>query len=168
MEISSIIIGVALFGGSVAYVSLPFRQKRMKNANSSNANLQQNGQREAVLSALRDLDFDFKTGKVSEEDYQPLRTQLLVEAAQYMEAEKKEDEQLEAMIRARRNVQQQGLKCQHCESPVEAGQRFCSKCGSAVNNEFCPSCGKKIQASDLFCSSCGNKIEVPMEVVAQP
>lgn len=167
MEISSIIIGLLLFGGSVAYVSLPFRQKVLNNMNSANANTQQKGQREAILAALRDLDFDFKTGKVGEEDYQPLRTQLLAEAALYIEAEKKEDEQLEAMIRARRNVQQQGLKCQHCESPVEAGQHFCSKCGSAVNNELCPSCGKKIQAGDLFCSSCGNKIQMPMEVVAQ-
>lgn len=167
MEISSIIIGLLLFGGSVAYVNLPFRQKRLKNTNPSNANTQQKGQREAVLAALRELDFDFKTGKVSEEDYQPLRTQLMAEAAQYIEAEEKEAEQLEALIQSRRKSHKQNLKCEHCEAPVEAGQRFCSKCGSALNHELCPSCGKKIKAGDLFCSSCGNEIQIPMKVVAQ-
>ena len=168
MEISSIFVGFALFVASLAYVSLPFRQKRLKTTSGASAHTPQKGQRDAVLSALRELDFDFKTGKVSEEDYQPLRTQLMAEAAQYIEMEKKGDDQLEEMIQARRAVKQQGSKCPHCEAPVQAGQRFCSKCGSAVNTELCPSCGKKIQAGDLFCSSCGNKIQMPVEVVAQP
>lgn len=167
MEIPSIFIGLVLFGAALVYVSLPFQQKRLKSAGSSNATLQPKRRREAILSALRDLDFDFKTGKVSEEDYTPLRTRLMAEAAQCIEAEEKEDEQLEVLIRTRRTVQQQDTKCEHCDTPIEAGQRFCSKCGSAVNNESCPSCGKKIQAGDLFCSSCGNKIQTPMEVVAQ-
>lgn len=167
MEISSIIIGLALLGASVAYVSLPFRQKRVKNTNAAKAHIESEGQKESVLAAVRDLDFDFKTGKVSEEDYQSLRAQLMAEAAQYIEMEKKGDDQLEEMIQVRRAVKQQGSKCPHCEAPVQAGQRFCSKCGSEVNTELCPSCGRKIQAGDLFCSSCGNKLQMPIEVVAQ-
>ncbi len=167
MEISSIIIGLILLGGSVAYVSLPFRKRQRVGINPFKASVQPEGQREIVLAALRDLDFDFKTGKVSEEDYQPLRAQLMAEAAQYIEMEKKEDEQLEALIQARRKAQKQNVKCDHCGAPMEADQRFCSKCGSAVNNELCPTCGKKIQAGDLFCPSCGNKIQLPMEVIAQ-
>jgi len=167
MEISALFIGLALFATGVAYVSLPFRQKPRGDTNSSKVPMQQGAQREAVLAALRDLDFDFKTGKVSEEDYKPLRAQLMAEAAQYIEAEKKEDEQLEALIRTRRKTHKENTKCEHCGAPMEADQRLCSKCGSAVNHELCPSCGKKIQAGDLFCSSCGNKIQVPLEVVVQ-
>ena len=141
MEISSIIIGLILLGGSVAYISLPFRQRRRKDTNSSKAPIQQEGQREVVLVALRDLDFDFKTGKVSQEDYKPLRAQLMVEAAQYMEIEKKGDDQLEQMIRALRAGKQEGARCQHCEAPIRAG--------------------------DLFCSSCGKRIEIHMGAVAQ-
>ena len=167
MEISSIFVGFALFVASLAYVSLPFRQKRLKTTSISSVRTTQNGQREAVLSALRELDFDFKTGKISEEDYTPLRTQLMAEAAQYIEAEEKESEQLEALIRTRRAAaQQQGLRCEHCNAPIQAGQRFCSKCGSALNHEQCPSCGRKIQTGDLFCSSCGHKIQIQMEAAA--
>ena len=167
MEITSIIVGVGLFAVSIVYVILPFRQKRLKTTSTLDARASQKGQRDAVLSALRELDFDFRTGKISEEDYTPLRTQLMVEAAQYIETEEKESEQLEALIRTRRATQKQGLKCEHCDAPIRAGQRFCSTCGSAINYEQCPSCGKKIQTGDLFCSACGNKIQIPMEVIAQ-
>lgn len=168
MEIPSIFIGLALFGAALAYISLPFRQqKQLQSANSSNSNTQQKRQGEAILSALRGLDFDFKTGKISEEDYTPLRTHLVAEVAQYIEAEEKREEQLEALIQTRRTAQQQGSKCQRCEAPIQAGERFCSKCGSAINSEACPSCGKKIQAGDLFCSSCGNKVEIHLEAIAQ-
>ena len=167
MEISSIIVGVGLFAVSMVYVILPFRQKRLKTTSALDARTSQKGQRDAVLSALRELDFDFRTGKISEEDYTPLRTQLMAEAAQYVEAEEKESEQLESLIRNRRATQKQNLRCEYCDAPIQTGQRFCSKCGSAINYEQCPSCGKKIQAGDLFCSSCGNKVQIPMEAIAQ-
>ncbi|HLO14539.1 MAG TPA: zinc ribbon domain-containing protein [Anaerolineales bacterium] len=167
MEIFALFIGLALFAAGVAYISLPFRQRRRKDTNSSKVHIQQEGQREVVLAALRDLDFDFKTGKVSEEDYKPLRAQLMAEAAQYIEAEKKEDEQLEAAIQTRRKTHKENARCEQCGASMEPGQRFCPKCSSAVNQELCPSCGKKIQAGDLFCSSCGNKIRILREVVGQ-
>ena len=140
MQISALLIGIALLCGAVAYVSLPFWEKRKKSLKDSTAAPSEGGH-EAVLAALRDLDFDFKTGKVSEEDYQPLRTQLLLRAAQYIEAERKEQEQLEALIQSRRTNKQ----------PLMIS---------------CPSCGNKIHAGDLFCSSCGTKLEIRREAVA--
>ena len=153
MEIFALLIGVALFTAGVAYITLPFRQKRRRDIKLAKTSLQQEASRETVLLALRDLDFDFKTGKVSEEDYQPLRAQLMAEAAQYVEAEKQEDEQLEALIQSRRQGQKQNIQSAHCSAEA--------------NQEHCPSCGGKIQVGDLFCSSCGTRIQLPMKVVAQ-
>jgi primosomal protein N' len=164
MEISSILIGLVLLVASLAFVSQPFRQKQRT---SLKAPGHPEGRRESILSALRDLDFDFKTGKVSEEDYTPLRAKLLAEAAQFIEQEKEEEEKLEALIQSRRGVHQSAILCEHCGAALEAGQRFCTKCGSAVNNELCPSCGKKNRASDQFCSSCGSRLEVKLEAVGQ-
>jgi hypothetical protein len=92
MQVSAILIGFLLFGASVAYVSLPFLRKPKKAARPLTLSGDLPGQREVVLSALRDLDFDFKTGKIGEEDYHPLREQLLVEAAQYMQEENKNED----------------------------------------------------------------------------
>jgi len=165
MEIPSILIGLLLIGASVSFVTFPFWQKRQKQVMNHKAEVQNQEQRESTLSALRDLDFDFKTGKVIEEDYTPLRARLMAEAAQHIEQQKEQDDQLEALIQSRRAARQPTSKCDQCGTPVQANQRFCSKCGSSVNHELCSSCGRKFQAGDLFCSSCGNKIEVQMEAV---
>ncbi len=140
MQISALFMGLILFCAALAYVSLPFWKKR-KDTSKNLATAQSEGGHEAVLAALRDLDFDFKTGKVSEEDYQPVRGQLLAQAAQYIEVEKKGDEQLEALIQSRRKNKQRLIMS-------------------------CPSCGNKIHTGDLFCSSCGTKLEVRQEAVA--
>jgi hypothetical protein len=153
MEISSILIGFVLLLASLAFVSLPFRQKQRASLKTHKATEHHEGQRESVLYALRDLDFDFKTGKVGEEDYTSLRAQLMTEAAKYIEQDKEEEEKLEALIQTRRTAQHMAANCDHC--------------GAAVNKELCPSCGKKNQAGDQFCSSCGNRLEVKLEAVGQ-
>ena len=163
MQISALVIGFILLGAALAFVSRPFWEKPKKGAKDSST--AQVSRRESVLAALRDLDFDFKTGKVSEEDYRPLRAQLLAEAAQYVESEKNQDEKLEALIQARRKAPQK-IKCEHCDAPIEADQHFCANCGSPVHNELCPSCGRKNRAGDLFCSSCGTKLEVRLGATA--
>jgi ribonuclease HII len=163
MQISALIIGFILLGAALVFVSRPFWEKQKKGVKDSST--AQVGRRESVLAALRDLDFDFKTGKVSEEDYQPLRAQLLAETAQYIESEKSKDEKLEALIQARRKTPQK-ITCEHCGAPMEADQKFCSKCGAVAQTEACPSCGKKLRAGDAFCSSCGTKIEARLEATA--
>jgi hypothetical protein len=140
MQISTLLIGTALLVASAYFVSRPFLEKNKKGVKATASGVE-SGQREAVLAALRDLDFDFKTGKISDEDYQPLRTQLLIQAAQHMELDKKDDEQLEALIQSRRKLQSKQASC--------------------------PSCGKKIVVGDSFCSSCGARLEIRVEVVSQ-
>lgn len=167
MEISSILIGLVLLIASLAFVFLPFKQKQPAALKAHKVNGHHDGRRESVLSALRDLDFDFRIGKVSEEDYTPLRAQLVAEAAQYIEQEKKEEDKLESLIQTRRAVKQKTMKCEHCGAPMEIGQRFCPKCGSAVNKDLCPACGNKVRTSDQFCSSCGNRLEVKLGAVVQ-
>lgn len=137
MQISSLLVGFALLLTALVYVSRPFFKKTGKGARIT-GKVGDAHARDAVLSALRDLDFDFKTGKISEEDYQPLRAQLLLEAAKLMDEEKKEEQQLESLIQSRRNSR----------------------------NVSCPTCGKKIVLGDAFCSSCGTKLEVRVEAVA--
>jgi hypothetical protein len=139
MQISSLLVGVALLAAALIYVGRPFFEKPRKGTRTV-SKAGQSQTRDSVFSALRDLDFDYKTGKISEEDYQPLRAQLLVEAAQFMQKENKEQEQLEALIQSRRKSQSRQLSC--------------------------PSCGNKIVLGDTFCSSCGTKLEVRIEAAA--
>ena len=52
--------------------------------------------------------------------------------------------------------------CPKCQSPLTPGAKFCSGCGSPIEQKpvaaFCPQCGNKCGEGALFCSSCGNKL----------
>jgi hypothetical protein len=52
MEISSILIGLILFGASLFFVSAPFRKKYRKDAQIPKLHVKKEERREVVLSAL--------------------------------------------------------------------------------------------------------------------
>lgn len=166
MELGAIFVGLAMLVAGVPFVVRPFREKRSRRNRYPEAHSNPHEDRQAVLSALRDLDFDFRTGKVSEEDYAALRAQLVTKAATYVQSEESlADEQIEAMIKARKASLSKVRKCTKCGHEVEADSRFCSQCGTAVGDN-CPSCGKPVQEGDLFCTACGTNLEQKVEAVA--
>jgi len=48
----------------------------------------------------------------------------------------------------------QGIRCPQCQTVNGAGSRFCSQCGSGVQNTMC-SCGALMVAGAKFCAQCG-------------
>lgn len=162
MELGAIFVGLAMLVASLPFVARPFREKQAKKSRKSTISPSPEERRKADLSALLDLDFDFRTGKVSEEDYADVRAQLVADAAQYIQLDHSmEDDQLEAMIRARK-AQGQIHTCSSCGQKTEAGNRFCPHCEASAGSH-CPSCGKTIQAGDSFCTGCGVKLELVLE-----
>lgn len=171
----AIIIGFALLVGSVFYVAAPFRLDEKKEKNKKSSGMTQesllDGHQSAIL-ALRDLDFDFRAGKVSEEDYGSLRTSLLAKAAATMQTlDESADARLEMLIQARRtqqtasatparlNANAAGVsRCANCHEPLAQDANFCMKCGTPVQRTFCPHCGKAILVDDRFCPTCGKAI----------
>jgi len=162
MNSTAILIGLTIFGIAVPFIVKPFRQKHTKRTTQQKVNDQGEG-RVAVLSALRDLDFDYKIGKVGEDDYVPARAQLLAQAAHYMEQLDEKESTLEEMIQKRRVSKD--VNCSECGALLETNQFFCSKCGFQVNKVDCPSCGEKVRMGDMFCSSCGTQIQIKLEAV---
>lgn len=56
------------------------------------------------------------------------------------------------------------LKCENCNSLVDAGWKFCPICKSEIAKmkfalEKCSKCGSYIKPMWLFCPSCGNKLK---------
>ncbi len=157
MNFFAVLIGIAMLALSLPFVVKPFQHARGKKSAIPVKQADPEEQRLAVLTALRDLDFDFQVGKVSEDDYTALRVKLVAEAARYLQDDK--NDEIEALIQARKASKAKAAACAHCGETLEAGNRFCPHCGTSAET-LCPSCGKNIKAGDLFCSSCGTQLTV--------
>jgi len=163
MNFGAILIGLSLLIISLPFVIIPFQQGSLKKKVLPVELIRPENERLAVLSSLRDLDFDYQIGKVNEEDYTGLRGRLVVEAAHSLQ-ETEEVDEVEALIQARKTTKKSiSLACTMCGEPIGTDIRFCPRCGTPVKVS-CPSCGKYVKADDLFCSSCGNKISIPARI----
>ncbi len=93
--------------------------------------------KEVILGNIQDLDFEYKCGKLSAEDYQKIRAEMNAEAAVvFQEIEKLESSRdLDALIRREISARK--------DRPTIA----------------CPSCGGKNPNTNKFCAECGAKLK---------
>lgn len=96
-----------------------------------------------ALLALRDVEYDYLAGKLDEEDYRSLKSELTAEALAALEADElakgaagsTAEADLEAEIAEMRAGLRGGDGCPACGFSNESGSRFCSACGSALAAE---------------------------------
>jgi len=144
MDIGSLLLALALLILVAAFVAQPLMDKRRHSSAPAPAD-ELVSRREAVLTELRDLDFDYSTGKVNEDDYAAQRARLTANGAEVLRQlaavkSAAPDDPLEKMIAARRQAR-----------PAAPGAMFC------------PNCGKPLRAGDKFCAACGHKIAAAPE-----
>jgi rRNA maturation endonuclease Nob1 len=96
-----------------------------------------------VYTNLKDLDFEFKMGRLSESDYQRLEAGYKAEAVSILKkldtlgVEQDLDEAVDREIVSRRarlapasrDAKQPASTCPSCGSLTPAGKRFCADCG---------------------------------------
>ncbi len=102
----------------------------------------------AVLLALRDVEYDYHTGKLDEPDYRALRAQLSREALAALKAtgaahgaedlELRDGDALEEEIRRLRGAIREGPSCPQCGLPTALEARFCGACGSEIPSVTSP------------------------------
>lgn len=98
------------------------------------------------LLQLRDAEYEFAMGKLSEEDYHALRKVVSAEALAAIRAEEAEatlagrsaelsgDADLEEEIAGVRARLKGGVFCSECGFPNGVESRFCSECGSPLQS----------------------------------
>jgi len=159
MDAGAILIGLAILLLSIIFVIGPFQKKQGEMQVVPAVDREHpEARRRQVLSALRDLDFDYKIGKIVPEDHAALRNQLLSEAASLISESKTADQEIEALIERRRQTPLKGaVHCPQCRQALSDEDHYCPSCGAAVSR-YCPDCGSDILPGALFCSRCGARL----------
>lgn len=103
-------------------------------------------EKERLLDAIRDLDFELATGKLAEEDHRVLRARYVGDAAGILQSiEESEqrastaveeaapglEEEIERAIAARKVALELGA-CPSCGGPAGEGDHFCRRCGAEL------------------------------------
>jgi hypothetical protein len=116
---------------------------------------------EDAIIALREIEFDRETGKLSDSDYAELKARYTARALAAMRArgdagvEASPEDVVEATVLAYRAR----LKsCARCGPRPEPDAVYCSNCGSYLD-EKCEGCGRVVEeAGASFCAGCGRQL----------
>jgi hypothetical protein len=98
--------------------------------------------KEIVLGNIQDLDFEYKCGKLSDEDYKTVRGEMTAEAAAVLhdidsiEATQDLDALIRREVLARRKQpgQQKQVVCRSCGDKNPVTNKFCAECGASLRS----------------------------------
>ena len=108
---TALLIGTTLAVASLCYVLYPLYRAGVSTVPRASA-VRRRGQSSAV-EALRELEFDRQTGKISDSDYEPLKARYTSQALASMRAG-------------------DSPVCETCGPRPELNADYCSKCGAAL------------------------------------
>jgi hypothetical protein len=155
-----LVVGVLLSTAAVYYVLRPiFRPETAvldRDAIDVDADLEDDASpRAQALRALREIEFDRATGKLSDADYEALRAQYTAQALAALRGETRPA--------AGTALPPSPFPLPAC--PVdgprpEAGAVFCSACGRRLDTGpgYCVRCGTALENGARFCSRCGTGV----------
>jgi hypothetical protein len=125
--------------------------------------------RGVALTALREIEFDRATAKLSDADYEDLKARYTAIALAALRAEPAATApaDVETMIADRvRSLRSAGgstpspaPECPVCGRRPEADAVFCSACGVRLQAPaWCEQCGAMLPAHSRFCELCGTRV----------
>lgn len=156
----ALIIGTLLAIGALAFVLYPLfagaivapirvRQTARQTSNAA--------EQEAIV-ALREIEFDRATGKLSDSDYEELRTRYTERALDAMrrgELPADANDPIEAAVLAYR-ARMAG--CAQCGPRPEPDAVYCSDCGRYLPGA-CGNCGSAVsEPGAAYCTNCGRQL----------
>lgn len=124
--------------------------------------------RGVALTALKEIEFDRATGKLSDADYEELKARYTTAALAALRAESPGGpDDVEAMIAgrvrslrsARASTPSAVPACPACGPRPEPDAVFCSSCGFRLEPPArCEQCGAELPPDSRFCESCGTRV----------
>jgi len=172
MDLGSIMLILALALGVGIYISLPLTRhsatEKLVASNKTTDDVDHKrsallAERDRVLTALQELDFDQALGKIPAEDYPEQRSELLTSGAavlrQLDEIEPagsngaSAEDRIEVAVAQRRGELRRTASNGNDDLEMAIAARRRERTEKTAG--FCPKCGKPVQSSDIFCAHCG-------------
>jgi rRNA maturation endonuclease Nob1 len=130
-----------------------------------------------ALTALKEIEFDKETGKLSDADYEYLKGKYTAAALDALRHEPEEaaSDDIEAMVAAKVRALRSASAatpsnastlppgsnppCTTCGPRPEPDAIFCSSCGRRLSpRAVCDRCGAALSPDSRFCESCGSRV----------
>lgn len=168
MELTAIFFSLAVLILVGMYLYAPFMEHRARNVTAEEHDLSAlMAERDRVINSLQELDFDFKLGKVPEEDYPAQRASLLQKGAEVLKqidalapqltSAQDTEARLEKAIAARR-ADAAVATAEVSDDDLEVMIAARRKGRREKSAGFCPRCGKPVMVTDRFCPACGKSL----------
>ncbi len=159
---TALIVGTVIALLAVGFVLFPlFRDEAAPAVDGVRAAPEAPLQVNDPIGALREIEFDRATGKLSDADYQTLKARYTSEALESMRASEQTevspnalDLAEEAILRYRRR----SSSCGVCGPRPEPDALYCSTCGRYLPGR-CNGCGAAVsEPAARFCATCGKTL----------
>jgi NADH pyrophosphatase NudC (nudix superfamily) len=159
MNVASIFLLLAVILLTGFYVAIPFftRMRAARGVDQAASALM--AERDRILAALQELDFDRALGKVSEEEYPTQREMLVTRGADILRQLDERQAAKPAAEPARQAVAKASAPLLASNDDLEdliAARRAARK---EKTGGFCPQCGTPVLVSDRFCPKCGHSLK---------
>jgi hypothetical protein len=105
-----------------------------------------------ALLALKEIDFDHATGKLSDVDHAELKRRFTAEAVAAMR------EEGDGGVAAPPMPVAGAVTCPTCGPRPESDAIFCSNCGRTLVGAGCVGCGAPLAPGAKFCEGCGRPV----------
>ena len=146
-----IVICVLLAGLAIGY-TLYVREQDIPPAPVENPELKHLETRRQVLyENLKDLQFEYHQGKLSDEDYQSLKHGFLVDLAGVMDS-------IERISLRKGKQAKTPAKSEHRVAAAEIASSKAQPAPAAEGSNLCPSCKGSNPPGNRFCGQCGKPI----------
>lgn len=167
-----ITLAVAVGLGVLALIFQPLLRARPAaawNAPSALEDLEDDSPKNQALAALREIEFDRETGKLSEADFAELHARYQSRAVEALRAEESgrgertATADVEALVAAKVQAMRSGTGgpriCPTCGPRPETNAIFCSSCGGRLpTGAACMGCGSPLAPGVRFCEVCGHAV----------
>ena len=159
-----LILGLLLAAGATYFVLLPILRPSAESPVSANVDEGEDpdddmSPQAVALRALREIEFDRATGKLSDSDYEQLKAKYTGEALAALRGEPGAGSR-EPTPRPAPGSRLLAPACPEHGPRPESGAVFCSECGRRLGTAqgYCARCGTALEDDARYCNACGARV----------